>query len=71
MIGTGVLYIVLEGMEVVVHGTGTLLLCLQLYSPWEEGPLGCDSFINAPSLSILIQRIEFESQSKRLALKQP
>ena len=52
MRGIGVLYIVLEEMEVVVHVTGTLLLWLQLNNSWEEGPIGCDRFIKEPSLSI-------------------
>ena len=69
--GLGMMYIMFEGMEVTIHGTRTLLLCLQLYSPREEGLLGCDGFINVQSLSISIQRIEFESRSKRSALKKP
>ena len=50
MRGIGVLFIVLEGMKVAVHVTGTVLPSLQLNSSWEEGPIGCDGLFKGLSL---------------------
>ena len=46
----GVLFIVLEGMKVAVHVTGTVLSPLQLNSYWEEGPVARDGLFKSPSL---------------------
>ena len=50
MRGIGVLFIVLEGMKLAVHVTGTVLPSLQLNSYWEEGPVGRDGLFKWPSL---------------------
>ena len=46
----GILFIVLEGMKVVVYVTGTVLPLLQLNSYWKEGLVGRDDLFKSLSL---------------------
>ena len=45
-----VLLVLLEGMKVAVHVTGTVPSSLQLNSYWEEGPVARHGFFKSPSL---------------------
>ena len=42
--------VLLEGMKVAVHITGTIPSPLQFNSYWEEGPVAREGFFKSPSL---------------------